>query len=35
LGALVDAPPRAEFDLDIYRLLIKKLPRLKVMLLSR
>jgi len=35
LGALVDAPPRGEFDLDIYRLLIKKLPRLKVMLLSR
>jgi DNA polymerase III subunit epsilon len=34
LGALVDAPPRGEFDLDIYRLLIKKLPRLKVMPLS-
>jgi len=29
LGALVDAPPRGEFDLDIYRLLVKMLPRLK------
>jgi DNA polymerase-3 subunit epsilon len=35
LGALVDAPPRGEFDLDIYRLLIKKLPRLKVIALDR
>lgn len=35
LGALVDAPPRGEFDLDIYRLLLKKLPRLKVVPLSR
>jgi DNA polymerase III subunit epsilon len=29
LGALVDAPPRGEFELDIYRLLVKKLPRMK------
>ncbi len=35
LEALVDAPPRGEFDLDIYRLLIKQLPRLKVMPLAR
>ena len=35
LEALVDAPPRGEFDLDIYRLLVKQLPRLKVMPLAR
>lgn len=35
LGALVDAPPRGEFDLDIYRLLVKKLPRLKVTFVGR
>jgi DNA polymerase-3 subunit epsilon len=35
LGALVDAPPRVEFDLDIYRLLIKQLPHLKVFALNR
>jgi DNA polymerase III subunit epsilon len=29
LGALVDAPPRREFELDVYRLLVKKLPRMK------
>jgi DNA polymerase III subunit epsilon len=28
--ALLDAPPRAAFDLDIYRLLCKWLPRLRV-----
>ena len=28
-GALVEAPPRGEFDLDVYRLLVKYLPRLK------
>jgi DNA polymerase III subunit epsilon len=27
LQAVLDAPPRAEFDLDIYRLLVKRLPR--------
>ncbi|MEP6941834.1 MAG: exonuclease domain-containing protein [Betaproteobacteria bacterium] len=30
LAALTDAPPRATFDLDIYRLLAKALPRLEV-----
>jgi DNA polymerase III subunit epsilon len=35
LGALADAPPRGEFDLDIYRLLIKKLPRMKAIPLGR
>jgi DNA polymerase III subunit epsilon len=30
LQALLDAPPRAAFDLDIYRLLCKRLPRLRV-----
>ncbi|HUH94492.1 MAG TPA: exonuclease domain-containing protein [Casimicrobiaceae bacterium] len=30
LGALIEAPPRAEFDLDIYRLLARRLGRLKV-----
>lgn len=34
LGALVDAPPRVEFDLDIYRLLVKKLPHRKVIALD-
>jgi DNA polymerase III subunit epsilon len=29
LGALVDAPPRGEFELDVYRLLVKKLPGMK------
>jgi DNA polymerase-3 subunit epsilon len=30
LEALLEAPPRREFDLDVYRLLVKALPRLKV-----
>ncbi|HEY8623977.1 MAG TPA: GIY-YIG nuclease family protein, partial [Casimicrobiaceae bacterium] len=30
LHALLDAPPRAAFDLDIYRILCKRLPRLRV-----
>jgi DNA polymerase-3 subunit epsilon len=35
LGALVEAPPRGKFDLDIYRLLTKQLPRQKVFALNR
>lgn len=35
LGALVEAPPRGEFDLDVYRLLVKRLPRLPVIPLVR
>lgn len=35
LGALVEAPPRGEFDLDIYRLLVKRLPRLQTTPLDR
>ena len=31
LQAIVEAPPRAPFDLDIYRLLVKHLPRLTVL----
>ena len=34
-GAFVEAPPRGEFDLDIYRLLVKHLPRLKATPLER
>jgi DNA polymerase-3 subunit epsilon len=34
-GALVEAPPRGEFDLDIYRLLVKHLPHLKATPLER
>ena len=30
LQALLEAPPRAAFDLDIYRILCKRLPRLQV-----
>ena len=30
LHALLEAPPRAAFDLDIYRILCKRLPRLRV-----
>jgi DNA polymerase-3 subunit epsilon len=30
LQALLEAPPRAAFDLDIYRILRKRLPRLRV-----
>ncbi len=35
LGALIENPPRGEFDLDIYRLLVKKLPRLQVVPIPR
>ena len=31
LQALCEAPPRAQFDLDIYRLLVKHLPRASVL----
>ena len=34
LQAIVDVPPRGEFDLDIYRLLVKQLPRLSVIPLT-
>jgi len=34
LQAIVDVPPRGEFDLDIYRLLAKQLPRLNVIPLA-
>ena len=30
LQAILESPPRVEFDLDIYRLLVKRLPRLPV-----
>jgi DNA polymerase-3 subunit epsilon len=30
LHALLEAPPRVAFDLDIYRILCKRLPRLRV-----
>ena len=30
LDMLLEAPPRAAFDLDIYRILCKRLPRLRV-----
>jgi len=30
LGAMIEAPPRGEFDLDIYRLLARRLGRLNV-----
>ena len=30
LASLLEAPPRAEFDLDIYRLLVKHLPKVQV-----
>jgi DNA polymerase-3 subunit epsilon len=30
LGAMIDTPPRAEFDLDIYRLLVRRLRRARV-----
>jgi DNA polymerase III subunit epsilon len=35
LGELLEAPPRAEFDLDIYRVLVRVLPRLKASSLHR
>jgi DNA polymerase-3 subunit epsilon len=31
LSELIDAPPRAEFDLDVYKLLVKRLPKLAIM----
>ena len=34
LQAILEAPPRVDFDLDIYRLLVKQLPRLTVHTLS-
>ncbi|HEX7273513.1 MAG TPA: hypothetical protein VF420_15310, partial [Casimicrobiaceae bacterium] len=30
LASFLEAPPRAEFDLDIYRLLVKHLPKVQV-----
>jgi DNA polymerase-3 subunit epsilon len=35
LDALIDAPPRAAFDLDIYRILRQQLPRLRVQPIAR
>jgi DNA polymerase-3 subunit epsilon len=35
LDALIDAPPRAAFDLDIYRILCQRLPRLRVQPIAR
>ena len=35
LQAVVEAPPRGEFDLDIYRLLVKRLPRASVVPIER
>jgi DNA polymerase III subunit epsilon len=35
LQSILDAPPRSEFDLDIYRLLVKRLPRATVVQLQR
>jgi DNA polymerase III subunit epsilon len=34
LQAIVETPTRGEFDLDIYRLLVKQLPRLRVIQLT-
>ena len=34
LQSIRDAPPRSEFDLDIYRLLVKRLPRARMVLLD-
>jgi len=31
LQSILDAPPRGEFDLDIYRLLVKRLPRASIL----
>jgi DNA polymerase-3 subunit epsilon len=33
LASVLDAPPRGEFDLDIYRLLVRRLPRAKLIAL--
>ena len=30
LATILDAPPRCDFDLDIYRLLVRRLPRAKL-----
>jgi DNA polymerase-3 subunit epsilon len=30
LQSILDAPPRSEFDLDIYRLLVRRLPRARI-----
>ncbi len=35
LGAMVDTPPRAEFDLDIYRLLLRRLGRARLIRLGK
>jgi DNA polymerase-3 subunit epsilon len=35
LYAILEAPPRCAFDLDIYRLLVKRLPRATVRPLAR
>jgi DNA polymerase III subunit epsilon len=35
LAAIIDAPPRAQLDLDIYRLLVKRLRKLAVTRLDR
>ena len=34
LNAVREVPPRGEFDLDIYRLLVRRLPRARPMLLE-
>ena len=33
LATVLDAPPRCEFDLDIYRLLVRRLPGAKLIAL--
>jgi len=35
LQSILDAPPRGEFDLDIYRLLVKRLPRASIVPLGQ
>jgi DNA polymerase III subunit epsilon len=35
LGALIENPPRCDFDLDIYRLLVKQLPRAQAVPIPR
>ena len=35
LYAILETPPRAAFDLDIYRLLVKRLPRAMIRPLDR
>jgi DNA polymerase-3 subunit epsilon len=35
LQSIVEVPPRGEFDLDIYRLLVKRLPRARIVPLDR